>query len=526
MDSTHRHNGCAPFPTQGTWGWRNLKSRRLALGCLVPAIAAALLVSLLGAGTAFAEQDAPYIDIRKVAAVTEGHDGYSELYGAYAITTAQINSRHYALVAALADHGVQIIDITDPSSPSAVTAINDGIDGYSMLYGASSVTTTQIGSRHYALVAAFGDDGVQMIDITDPSSPSAVSAVEDGAAYPTLGGAQSITTTQINSRHYALVAASTENGIQIINITDPSSPSPVASVTDGAAYPTLGGAHSITTTQINSRHYALVAALFDSGVQIIDITDPSSPSPVASVTDGATYPTLGGAYSITTTQINSRHYALVAAYDENGVQIIDITDPSSPSPVASVTDGAAYTELNGASSITTAQINSRHYALVSAWGDDGVQMIDITDPSSPSPVASATDSTTYTEYSAIWQCEHGARCDSASNSTTYTELHGASSITTTQINSRHYALVSAFEDSGVQIIGIAQSTQQPQPPTLETEAEVLAPDAEAVWSAVLSPYGTQDSSRGCWGAAISPAATSISAHTHLRMAAKPTRHIW
>ena len=189
----------------------------------------------------------------------------------------------------------------------------------------------------------------------------------------------------------------------------------------------------------------------------------------------------------------------MAATDENGVQIIDITDPSSPSPVANVTDGATYTELYGAQSVATTQINSRHYALVAAWGDDGVQMIDITDPSSPSPVASATDSTTYTGHRVTRQCESGARCDSASDGATYTELHGAASVATTQIGSKHYALVAAFEDSGVQIIGIAQSEQQPQQPAPETETEERAPDADEIWSAILSPYGAHDSSRGCWG---------------------------
>ena len=500
MDSTHNHNGCTSLLPQEGGGRCGLKSRRpVVLSCLVPAIAATILVSLLGAGAVFAEQEGPYIDIRKVAAITEGQAGYTELHGAYHITTTQIGARHYALVAAFADHGVQIIDITDPYNPTAVAAVSDGRSGHSNLYGASSIATTQIGARHYALVAAFGDDGVQIMDITNPSSPTAVAAIEDGATYPTLGGAQSVATTQIGSKHYALVAASNEDGVQIINITNPSSPTAVAAIKDGATYPTLGGAYSISTTQIGSKHYALVAALFDSGVQIIDITDPASPSPVASVTDGATYPTLGGAYSISTTQIGSKHYALVAATDENGVQIIDITDPASPSPVANVTDGATYPELYGAQSVTTTQINSRHYALVAAWGDDGVQMIDITDPASPSPVASAADSTTYTGHRVTRQCESGARCDSASDGAGYTELHGAASVTTTQIGSKHYALVAAFEDSGVQIIGIAQSVQQPQQPAPETETEERAPDAEEVWSAILSPYGAHDSSRGCWG---------------------------
>ena len=86
------------------------------------------------------------------------------------------------------------------------------------------------------------------------------------------------------------------------------------------------------------------------------------------MTDGTAYPELFGAASITTAQIGSSHYALVASQDDDGVQIIDITDPASPTPVANLTDGTAYPELSGAASITTAQIgpSNHHYALVAA----------------------------------------------------------------------------------------------------------------------------------------------------------------
>ena len=59
-------------------------------------------------------------------------------------------------------------------------------------------------------------------------------------------------------------------------------------VTDGeGGYDILGGATNIAVTEINGGHYALVVARVDNGVQIIDITDPSAPSPDAAITDGA-----------------------------------------------------------------------------------------------------------------------------------------------------------------------------------------------------------------------------------------------
>ena len=71
--------------------------------------------------------------------------------------------------------------------------------------------------------------------------------------------------------------------------------SPTSSVTDGTDYPALGDTWYITTVVIGEKTYALVASLRDNGVQIIDISDPATPSAVASVTDGTDYPALDGA---------------------------------------------------------------------------------------------------------------------------------------------------------------------------------------------------------------------------------------
>ena len=106
--------------------------------------------------------------------------------------------------------------------------------------------------------------------------------------------------------------------------------SPVTSITNGTRYPTLGGANSITTATIEDSTYALVTAPIDNGVQIINITDPYNPINASSITDGTSYPTLSVAISITTATIEESTYALVASFADNGVQIINITDPYNP----------------------------------------------------------------------------------------------------------------------------------------------------------------------------------------------------
>ena len=392
----------------------------------------ALVAAFDDGGLQIIEMLPPDLTLAPVAAVIDEFGGYTALDWANYIAVHTIGTSHYALVTSSLDDGVQIIDITDPAMPTVVAAVTDGADGYTELDGATGIAIHTVGNSTYALVTANNDDGVQIIDITDPAMPTAVAAVTDGAdGYTALNGAAGITTHTIGSSHYALVASLADDGVQIINITDPTDPSAAAAVTDGAdGYTELDGAWDITTHTIGSSHYALVASLVDDGVQIINITNPAMPTAVAAVTDGADgYTELDGARGITTHTIGSSHYALVASLGDDGVQIINITNPAMPTAVAAVTDGAdGYTALEGARAITTHTIGTSHYALVAAR-DDGVQIIDITDPTDPSPAAAVTD-------------EVGG----------YTALEGARAITTHTIAGRHYALVTAEIDDGLQII--------------------------------------------------------------------------
>ena len=102
---------------------------------------------------------------------------------------------------------------------------------------------------------------------------------------------ESITTVTIDDSTYALVAASDDNGVQIINITDPYNPTSASSITDGDKISRITWCtESITTVTIDDFTYALTAASNDNGVQIINITDPYNPTSASSVTDGTKYP--------------------------------------------------------------------------------------------------------------------------------------------------------------------------------------------------------------------------------------------
>ena len=277
-----------------------------------------------------------------VKSLIDGEGGYTKLLHPTSIATATIGSSTYAVVTSASSHesarltsqvvgasslthddGVQIIDITNPRSPSAVSAIADDTNNFTRLNGASSIATITIGSSTYALVASVGDAGVQIIDITEPSDPIAVSVAVDGSGFKELSGARSITTMTIGSSHYALVASGTDRGVEIIDITNPNLP---VTASDFSYTSTIDAESVIAITGLST--YALVVSSHNDGVQIVDITDLSSPTRVSNIRDGADgYKELNGARSITSTTIDSSTYALVAARTDNGVQIIRLQTP-------------------------------------------------------------------------------------------------------------------------------------------------------------------------------------------------------
>jgi len=83
---------------------------------------------------------------------------------------------------------------------------------------------------------------------------------------------------------------------------------------------------------------------------------------------------LNGARGITTVTVGSSIYALVASQFDDGAQIIEITNPESPLPTGSVSDGVGgFNVLQGAAGVTAVTVGSSVYALVASFSDDGVQ---------------------------------------------------------------------------------------------------------------------------------------------------------
>ena len=363
--------------------------------------------------------------------IQNGVNGFDSIERPSSIGTFQIGDSIYAGVSG--NFSFTIVNITDPSSPSQVTVLDTTVDSMFALSGREYVV---IDGFTYLISGSDDDESVLIINVSNPSLPSLVAHITNGADYTGLDNPAGTTTVTINSSTYALVTAFDGDGVQIIDITDPSNPSPVSTITDGVGgYKELDGAYDITTVTTDSSTFALVTSIWDNGVQIIDITDPYNPAPASAITDGVGgYTELFHPHAVTTVTIDSSTFAVVTAISGDGVQIIDITDPYNPSPASALTDGRdGFTELDGPYGITITTIGTSTYAIVaSVWGD-GVQIIDITDPYNPTPAYAITEGV-------------GG----------YTELYRAIHVTTVTTDSSTYALVAGKYDDGVQIIKLEQ----------------------------------------------------------------------
>ncbi len=328
-----------------------------------------------------------------------------------------------------------------------LTSVGNVVDGSNALEGVRGVAIATIGSSTYAVGASEVDDGIQIIDISNPSNPLAVGKLLDTDGTFELNGAVELAIATIEGSTYAVVAAKADSGISIIDITTPSSPSHVGLVSDGGDK-LLKNPYDVAIATIGGSTYAVVTGNGDDGIEIIDISTPSSPSPVGRLADDSnkagcdsTEVCLDGPVEVRITTIGGSTYAVVVAHLDHGMEIIDISDPTNPSSVGRITDADDTTrELVNANGLAIVTIGSSTYAVVAGYGDDGISIIDISTPSSPAYLSELEDGTD----TGVCTAANGERC-----------LDGPRGIAVEKINGRTYAVVAVHVDNAVSIIDIS-----------------------------------------------------------------------
>jgi hypothetical protein len=249
----------------------------------------------------------------------------------------------YAYIINLNTNLLQIIDISNPSSPVSLGSVATGTNPYGVYV-----------QGRYAYVVNYTSNTLQIFDVSNPSSPVSVGAVSTGTRPQNL---------YVQGR-YVYVVNWTSNTLQIFDVSNPSSPFLVGSVLTGTRpqYVYVQG------------RYAYVVNQSSATLQIFDISNPSSPTSVGSVS------TETGPRNV---YVQGR-YAYVVNQNSNTLQIFDISNPSSPTSVISVSTG-----LNPSG----VYIQGRYAYVVNGTGSNTLQIFDVSNPSSPTLVGSVVTGT-------------------------------------------------------------------------------------------------------------------------------------
>ena len=363
------------------------------------------------------------------------------------IDTFTLGDYTYAAVTSRIDHGVQILDITDPYNP--VAAGNTRNIYNLLLTSAVGIDIFTLGDHTYAAVTSV--IGVQILDITDPYNLVAAGNIGDTDDL-LLNSAREIDTFTLGDHTYAAVTSRLDHGVQILDITDPYNPVAAGNIGDTDDL-LLNSAREIDIFTLGDYTYAAVTSYVGNGVQILDITDPYNPVAAGNIGDTDDL-LLNGANGIDTFTLGDYAYAAVTSYDGNGVQILDITDPYNPVATGNIKD--TYDLLfYSPRGIDVFTLGDYTYAAVILGFEKGVQILDITDPYNPVAAGNIKD-------------------------TDDLLLYNARGIDVFTLGDYAYAAVTANLENGVQILKIGiisddieQEESEPVPTSERSDAEKL-----------------------------------------------------
>ena len=226
-----------------------------------------------------------------------------------------------------------MIDVSDPTNIVALDNEYNNNNGFDRLTRATDVAIFTIGSSTYAIVTSGKPlgHGVQIIDVSDPTDIVAKDSAKYHHTDMQTYSAHGVETFTIGASTYAIVTSQggSTSGVQIIDVSDPTNivAKDAANVLENE-FEELLWAHDVDIFTSGASTYAIVTAQADNGVQIIDVSDPTNIVALDAKDakddreDG--FGTLWGARGVDTFTIGSSIYAIVASQQSDGVQIIKL----------------------------------------------------------------------------------------------------------------------------------------------------------------------------------------------------------
>ena len=416
----------------------------VAVAALAVAIAASPALASHGTGLAHApDQGSPagHPLLAAAGSATDGKDGFERLQRANGIATIAAGGDTYAVVAAEGDNALQLIRISSSGILEPADTADNGTGGY-LLASPDEVDTFAMGGEAFAIVAARGSDAVQLIRIDAAGTFDLNSSATHGSGDFRLAGPTSVDAFEMAGGQYAIAASNGAggNGVQLIRIDPDGTLVANGSATNGGDFDRLYDMFDIEAFRIGEDAYAIAPSWGGNGVQLIRIHDNGTLVAADSATDGAGgFGELAGSAGVAAFEMDGRAYALVAGQSDNGVQLIRIDPDGTLVANGSATDGEdGFERLKGVYEVDAFAVGDRTYAVTVSVAESSVQLIRVHPDGTLEAAGSATD---------------GRRGFSALN-TPY-------EVRAFEMNGETFAVVASRWDHGVQLIRLVDAAAPP-----------------------------------------------------------------
>lgn len=267
---------------------------------------------------------------------------------------------NYAYVTTYTNNGIAVLDMTDPENPSIIGTLTDATN----LANAWHIALSS--DDQYAYVTTLSANRLTVVDISDPTAPSVAGSVQDAT---NLNNAWGVAVDPVYG-NYVYVTANSGARLTVVSVTTKTAPTVHGSVNDAT---NLAGASGVSVEAAGT--YVYVAAATNHVLNVVDVSTPSSPSLTGHVTDSTN---LDVATHVVTS--SSGTYVYVGCSDR--LTVVDVSTPGTPT----VTGHLAAADIDSINSIALSANGS--YVYVTNESKDLIVVVDVTTPASPSEVRS------------------------------------------------------------------------------------------------------------------------------------------
>jgi hypothetical protein len=305
--------------------------------------------------------------------------------------TSTAVSGNFAYVTSYSMGQITAVNISNPAAP-----VIAGSTGFrTSLLNASTINIVgnfaYVASKNRNASKTSNDDGtgnsLTIVDISNPGSPTVVGSVTDatrlfGAYGIAVQGSFAYVAAQGCLAGQPCPNASVGNSFDVVNISNPSAPAIVATLHNSALPAPWAGSNALdhADSVFIAGNFAYVTASYSNRFTAIDISTPTSPKIVASLsTAGLVFPT------DVAVQGTDAYIADQVGANTAGFTVVDVSNPSSPKLVGSVKNAL----LSGAYRVRV----HGDFAYVSASSGHAIAMIDISDPTHPRFLFGLNDAT-------------------------------------------------------------------------------------------------------------------------------------